>query len=70
MGQNSDWEKLSPEQQTAVNAWRERTGRHLTRYLSAEAEVLYVEHPELRLTWNFTSEPLIRADHPVILEEL
>ena len=70
MNQNSDWEKLSPEQQIAVNAWRERVSRHLTRYLSAEAEVLYVEHPELRLTWSFTSEPLIRSDHPVVIEEL
>lgn len=70
MSQNSDWEKLNAEQQNAVNAWRDRVSRHLTRYLSVEVEVFYHEHPELRLTWSFTSEPLIRADNPVILQEL
>lgn len=66
MSQNSDWEKLSPEQQLAVNTWREHAGN----LLLAAAKDFECAYPNLRLTYNFTSEPLIRADHPAIFEEL
>lgn len=65
-----DWEKLSTEQQNDVNTWRDRVSKHLTKYLEAEAEAFYQEHPELRLTWSFISEPLICADNPIIYQAL
>ena len=66
MSANSDWEKLTPEQQKDMNAVRDRMGRHLI----AETEWFYTQHPELRLSWSFVCEPLLRVDHPVILQEL
>ena len=66
MSQNSDWDWLSEDQQKAVNIWREHAGN----LLLAAAKDFECAYPDLRLTYNFTSEPLIRADHPVILEEL
>lgn len=63
---SGDWDKLSEDQQEAVNAWRNRT---ISAFI-AETETFEKEHPELRLTWNIVTEPLIRADHPVVLEEL
>lgn len=61
-----DWEKLTTEQQEAVNAWRERTSQMVLAYVRQFEQ----DYPDLRLTYSFTSEPLIRADHPVIFEEL
>lgn len=66
MSQNSDWEKLSEDQQRNVNAWR----RYVGEMLDKERDAFERKYPELRLSTNFTSEPLIRADHPAILEEL
>lgn len=66
MSQNSDWEKLSAHQQMAVNAWRERVSQFILAYVRQFER----DYPDLRLTYNFTSEPLIRADHPVTLEEV
>lgn len=66
MSQNSDWEKLSTEQQNAVNEWRKRTSDSIVN----KAFAFEREHPELRLIYNFTSEPLIRADHPIIIKKL
>ena len=63
---SGDWEELTKEQQEALNAVRDRMGRHIM----AEAEAFYVHHPEIRLTWNFTCEGLIREKHPVILQPL
>jgi len=61
-----DFDKLTTEQQRAVNAWRRRVGQMII----TEGEAFEMQYPELRLTWNFTSEPLIRMDHPIILKEL
>lgn len=61
-----DWEKLSKEQQESVQRWRDR----ISAMLITETENFHQECPELRLTWNFISDPLIRDDHPIILQEL
>jgi hypothetical protein len=61
-----DWEKLNKEQQNDVNVWRS----HISEMLIVETEAFYQQHPELRLVWSFTSEPLIRADNPVVFKEL
>lgn len=63
---NSDWEKLTPEQQKDVDAARDRMSRHLI----AETEWFYTQHPELRFSWSFVCDALIRADHPVIYQEV
>lgn len=62
----TDWDRLTTEQQNAVNAWRDRVGK----MIASEGEAFEALHPELRLTWNFTSEPLLRSEHPVIYEGL
>lgn len=66
MSDNSDWEKLNPAQQRAVDAWRERVGQFILAYVRQFER----DNPGVRLTYNFTSEPLLRADHPTTLEEL
>lgn len=66
MSQNSDWEKLNIDQQESVNAWRAR----VWVLIDSEREAFEGDHPELRMNYSFTTEPLIRVNHPVILEEL
>lgn len=63
---SGDWELLTKEQQDDVNAFRERISQHLI----AETEAFYKQHPELRLTWGFTSDALVRELHPVVMVEL
>lgn len=65
MSQENDWDKLSTEQQKAVDAWRERVAVMIDK----EREDFEAKHSELRLNWQFTADPLIRTDHPVIYEE-
>ena len=62
----ADWALLSKEQRMAVAAWRDR----ISKLLIAETESFEQEHPELRLNYRFTSEPLLREKHPVVYEEL
>ena len=57
---SGDWEKLSDEQRKDLDAFRAKISQHLI----AECELFYKQHPELRLIWSFTSDALIRADHP------
>lgn len=66
LSENSDWEKLNPEQQRAVDAWRERVSQFILAYVRQFER----DYPDVRLTYNFTSEPLLRANHPATLEEL
>lgn len=61
-----DYEKLSKTQQMAVDAWRE----HMSQFLNAYVRQFERDYPDLRMTYNFTSEPLIRSEHPVVLQEL
>lgn len=60
-----DWDALNEEQRRAINAWRLR----ISKVLTEETKKFYQEHPEIRLTWCFTSEPLLCVKHPVIYEE-
>lgn len=61
-----DWNRLIAKQQNAVDTWRER----VSKMINDEAKTFEREHPELRIIYNFSSEPLIRADNPVIFQEL
>jgi hypothetical protein len=66
MSDTSDWELLTKEQQADLNAVRDRMSRHII----VETEAFYVQHPELRLTYSFICDALIREKHPVIMQEL
>ena len=63
---SGDWHELTTEQQEALNAVRDRMERHLI----AETESFYTQHPELRLTWDFICDALIREKHPIVLKPL
>ena len=52
-----DWEKLNPIQRAGLQAFRD----HMASELTSEAETFHSLYPELRLTWNFTSDALFRA---------
>lgn len=55
-----DWEKFTKEQQQDIDALRKRIGDHAV----LESEAFYQQHPELKLTWQFTLDGLIRGvDH-------
>ena len=61
---SGDWLKLTAKQREDVITLRDRMNRHLI----AETEAFYVQHPELKLTWSFVCDALIRVDEMGISE--
>jgi len=53
----SDWEKLTQEQQDAVDMFRNR----IVSRMIAETEAFQRSHPTLRLNWSVTVDPIIRG---------
>lgn len=53
-----DWEKLNPMQRAGLQTFRDRAVRGIIE----ETEAFYRLYPELRLTWNFTSDALFRTE--------
>jgi len=51
-----DWEKLNAVQKMGMQTFRARVARELAE----KAEAFYRLYPELRLTWNFTCDALLR----------
>lgn len=59
MSYPADRHFLDVSQLEAFEKWRER----VVQYIIEETEAFYIEHPELQLTWSFSSDPLIRGRH-------
>jgi hypothetical protein len=63
---SGDWEELTKEQQEALDAFRKSIGD----VLSINTEAFEKAHPDLRLTYSFTSDALIREKHPIVYHAL
>ena len=63
---SEDWEDLTEEQQQALDSFR----KTICDVLIQQSEAFYAAYPELRLTWSFTIDALIREKHPVVLQPL
>jgi uncharacterized membrane protein len=62
---SGDWEDLSEAQQNDVKAVRDR----ISQALIAETEAFYKQHPELRLAWSFTCNPLLSGRQDLLHKE-
>jgi hypothetical protein len=58
----NDWLKLTVKQREDVITLRDRMNSHLI----AETEAFYKEHPDLKLTWAFVCDALIRVEETAI----
>lgn len=65
MDNSRDWLKLTAKQREDVISLRDRMNRHLI----AETEAFYAQHPELKLTWAFVCDALIRVDEDGTIRE-
>ena len=61
-----DWDYLNDAQKRDLDAFRKK----VSDAIMEAAKVFDEAHPELRLTFSFTSDALIRERHPYIFQSL